>query len=480
MTFRKPLLAVPIILAALLVLLIASAPAQASGEMVTLEITHVGSQGEVECSVDKGVTFEECEPEEEFEKGTEIVLHGNPAPTVDFLGFGNGTGSAAGCKGAGDCTFVIETNSTVEATFVPMVKLEVHVEGQGEAECEEVETEHIGPCSSEYPIGTKLTIEGDPEEHWMFKEFGTSTGSAAACASETLCTFTLNEESSVTLVFVPKPKYPLKVNTWGKGTVISSPAGISCPGACTDEFEEGFVELVATPESGYEFVGWIGCSEGEPKCELNLAGPTEVTAVFLKVAKEGEKGKEGKEGKEGEKGKEGKEGKEGKQGNEGPEGPKGDEGLPGAAGIPGIEGEEGSRGAPGLQGPEGPGGPSGQTGPAGSQGPAGAAGPSGPAGAAGAPGTIELVTCTVVKKKGKNVRECKTKVVTGTVKFTATAAFAHAALRRHGVVFAVGFAARRHGKVRLRLAALHRLRPGRYKLTIGTGKTRHAETVTLG
>ena len=40
--------------------------------------------------------------------------------------------------------------------------------------------------------------------------------------------------------------------------------------------------------------------------------------------------------------------------------------------------------------------------------------------------------------------------------------------------------AHRHGKVRLRLAALHRLRPGRYKLMIGSGKTRHAETVRLG
>ncbi len=90
------------------------------------------------------------------------------------------------------------------------------------------------------------------------------------------------------------------------------------------------------------------------------------------------------------------------------------------------------------------------------------------------------MTCTVAKKKGKNVRECNTKVVTGTVKFTATAAFARAALHRHGVVYAIGFAARRDGKVRLRLAALHRLLPGRYKLTIGTGKARHAETVTLG
>ena len=69
------------------------------------------------------------------------------------------------------------------------------------------------------------------------------------------------------------------------------------------------------------------------------------------------------------------------------------------------------------------------------------------------------MTCTIVKKKGKNVRECTTKLVSGTVKFTATASSAHAALSRHGVVYAIGSAASRHGRVRLRLAALHRLRP---------------------
>ena len=68
----------------------------------------------------------------------------------------------------------------------------------------------------------------------------------------------------------------------------------SAAGACAGRIRSRTpVELVATPEAGYEFVGWIGCPGSEPKCELSLAGPTEVTAVFLKVAKEGPKGKEG-------------------------------------------------------------------------------------------------------------------------------------------------------------------------------------------
>ena len=102
----------------------------------------------------------------------------------------------------------------------------------------------------------------------MFKEFGASTGSATACTSQHLCSFTISEDSSVTVVFEPKPEYLLKVNRWGKGTVTSVPAGINCGNVCSHEFEAGPVELVATPETGYEFVGWIGCPGSEPKCEL--------------------------------------------------------------------------------------------------------------------------------------------------------------------------------------------------------------------
>jgi hypothetical protein len=474
MTSRRPLLAVPIFLCALFALLLASAPARAAGEPVTLKITHTGAVGVVECSEDGGLTFGECEPEETFEKGTKLTLRGSPGPTVAFVGFSNGTGSAVGCKGPEDCVFTIEEDSSVESSFVPTEKLETQVTGNGKVQCEEVKTGHIGKCSAEYPEGTELTVVGDPEEHWMFTEFGLSTGSAASCSGKTLCTFTITEESAVSVLFQPKPKFALKVNRWGNGTVTSlSPAGIECGGICEAQFEAGPVELLATPGPGYEFVGWIGCPGSEAECELTLGANTEVTAVFLKEAKEGHEGKEGKGGTEG------KEGKEGKQGPPGAEGAKGPTGPTGATG-PAGEGKEGPKGATGLPGAEGQAGPAGQAGAAGAQGPAGAPGPTGPAGPAGAPGKIELVTCAVVKKKGKSARECTTKLVSGTVKFTATASSAHAALSRHGVVYAVGSAASRRGRVRLRLAALHRLRPGRYKLTIGSGKARHVEAVTLG
>jgi hypothetical protein len=478
MTFRRPLLAVPITLCALLVLLVASTPARASGP-VTLTITPTGAQGEVECSVNGGA-FEECEGEEDFEEGSEIVLRGHPAPTVAFVGFGNGTGSAAGCKGT-ECSFTLEVESSVEAAFVPAEPFEVNVVGEGAPECEVVETKSIGPCNAKYPEGTKLEVIGDPESGWRLKEFVGGVGSAKSCSGETICSFTINEPSSVTIMFEPTPKFSLTVNTWGKGTVTSlSPSGISCPGTCTAEFEFGGVELLATPDPGYEFVGWIGCPGSEPECGVLLNKNTEVTAVFLKVAKEGPEGKPGKEGPTGPEGNEGDEGPEGPEGNEGEEGPEGKPGKEGAKGKDGAEGKEGQAGASGLSGAAGPPGDSGVAGPAGAAGPQGPAGVTGATGAAGAPGQIELVTCTIKKKKGKNTRECTTKMVSGTVKFTASASSLHAELSRHGVVYATGAAAFRHGQVRLRLAALRRLPRGRYTLTVGSGRGRHTEKLTLG
>ena len=90
-----------------------------------------------------------------------------------------------------------------------------------------------------------------------------------------------------------------------------------------------------------------------------------------------------------------------------------------------------------------------------------------------------MVTCTTTKKNGKTVKSCTTKLVSGTVKFTATAASTHAMLSRHGVVYATGVARLTNGRARLRLSARRKLSAGRYRLTLGRGKSRRIEMVTL-
>ena len=68
----------------------------------------------------------------------------------------------------------------------------------------------------------------------------------------------------------------------GTGTVTSAPAGINCPGDCTEDYASGTtVVLTAAPTGGSTFTGWSGggCS-GTGTCTLTVLAATTVTATF--------------------------------------------------------------------------------------------------------------------------------------------------------------------------------------------------------
>ena len=78
----------------------------------------------------------------------------------------------------------------------------------------------------------------------------------------------------------------LKVITTGagSGSVSSNPAGIACPGDCSELCDYGtLVTLTATADSNSTFEGWsgAGCS-GTDDCTVTMNAPKEVTASFAK------------------------------------------------------------------------------------------------------------------------------------------------------------------------------------------------------
>src|SRR5438477_13154674 len=67
----------------------------------------------------------------------------------------------------------------------------------------------------------------------------------------------------------------------GRGQVMSTPAGIKCPGTCTMSVNNGsVVSLTADPEAGSTFVGWGGACSGVSMCTLTLSTAAQVTATF--------------------------------------------------------------------------------------------------------------------------------------------------------------------------------------------------------
>jgi len=75
----------------------------------------------------------------------------------------------------------------------------------------------------------------------------------------------------------------LSVSTTGNGTgtVTSAPAGIDCPGDCSEVFAtDTVVTLTATPGGSSTFAGWSGACTGTGSCQVTMNAPASVTAAF--------------------------------------------------------------------------------------------------------------------------------------------------------------------------------------------------------
>ena len=80
----------------------------------------------------------------------------------------------------------------------------------------------------------------------------------------------------------PSAGFDVSVVTTGSGSVVSSPAGITCPGTCVQSFAPGkVITLTAAPAMGSSFSGWSGggCAGTDP-CILVGNTPVTVTATF--------------------------------------------------------------------------------------------------------------------------------------------------------------------------------------------------------
>ena len=79
----------------------------------------------------------------------------------------------------------------------------------------------------------------------------------------------------------PEPR-TLSITAQGQGSVVSLPAGISCPPTCTASFPDTTeVILTANHAPGFAFAGWGGCELQEPTCDITIDGDAALTALFV-------------------------------------------------------------------------------------------------------------------------------------------------------------------------------------------------------
>jgi hypothetical protein len=247
-------------------------PSFAQADVVALEVEKSGSGAGTVTSAPAGINCEgTCKAN--FAEGTEVTLTASASPGSEFVYW-------EGCDSEpeGKCKLTMSEPREVIATFEEAEPAEYTLEitesgnGEGEWECLVGGEEEF--CGEEFPQGTHVTIKAAPYEGSKFSGF-------SGDCSGTTCSLVMDKNHNVTVNFSLK-EFTLTIKKKGSGTVVCELE--EGPEPCKTKYPwEAAVTLIATPEAGYEFVGWEGC-DNKPlpggTCEIEIEEPRTVTAIF--------------------------------------------------------------------------------------------------------------------------------------------------------------------------------------------------------
>lgn len=168
----------------------------------------------------------------------------------------------------------------VASTAWPAMKLTVTTSPGGTVTSTPAGVDCGATCAFAFPELTEVTLTAAPTGASTF------TGWGGACAGTALtCKVSMTEARNVTATF--RPALTVSRSGTGKGTVTSSPAGISCGTDCVQPYDANtVVTLVAVPASGAGFTRWGGACvpvKGRPlRCTVTMSDVRAVTATFAR------------------------------------------------------------------------------------------------------------------------------------------------------------------------------------------------------
>ena len=190
-------------------------------------------------------------------EGTQVVVIADPAAGYVFDSW------SGDCSGSGSCSVTMNGDKTVTANFAAITyDLTVNVDpAEGGTTVPAV---GVHP----YEIGTPVSVTAEAADHYLFVEWtGDCTGSGA-------CSLTMDGDKEVTAVFEPE-EYDLTIGV----DPVSS--GTTIPAIGTHTYAYGsVVDIIPTPELGYEFAYWTGDCDGTGACQVTISDDMNVVAHF--------------------------------------------------------------------------------------------------------------------------------------------------------------------------------------------------------
>jgi hypothetical protein len=210
--------------------------------------------------------------DEIFLDGTDVTLTPIADPGSIF------TGWSGDCTGTGACVVDMTADRDVTAMFAPTHPLTVALAGAGSGTVTSTPAGISCPsdCAEDFVEGEVVTLSAVADVGSVF------TGWSGDCTGTGSCQVAMSVARDVTATFAPTHPLTVALAGAGSGTVTSTPAGISCPPDCAEDFVEGEgVTLSAVADVGSVFSGWSGDCTGAGSCQVTMSAARSVTATFL-------------------------------------------------------------------------------------------------------------------------------------------------------------------------------------------------------
>lgn len=211
-----------------------------------------------------------------FADGSTVSLTATAESDSEF------TGWSGACSGTGSCDVTASGNPAADAEFTAtdfVVEVAVIGSGSGSVVSQPGGIDCPDDCGELYPRTETVTLTASPDPGSAF------LGWSAPCSGSGDCVLDMDlGPYAVDARMEDLSTISVSLAGVGNGRIVSTPAGIDCPGDCSEVFPNTTeVSLTPTPEPGSVFVQWNlappTCTGTNP-CVFTVTTDDEIEGIF--------------------------------------------------------------------------------------------------------------------------------------------------------------------------------------------------------